>query len=935
MKHTASAIILFLIVQTGLAQVYWQQQANFTIDVSLNDKDRSLDGFLKLEYTNNSPDSLPFIWFHLWPNAFRNDRTAFSEQLLQHGRTDFYFSEKEEKGYINRLDFRTSNQSLATEDHPLYIDVIKVILPKPLPPSGRIEITTPFHVKLSKNFSRGGYLGESFQVTQWFPKPAVYDHKGWHPMPYLDQGEFYSEFGNYDVRITVQKDFVVAATGELQDLNEINWMKERVIPAPKQEVKATVKKGTTKSKSKTPEKKKELPEPSRETKTLQFLQENVHDFAWFADKNFIVQHDSIALPSGRFVNVCSFNKGGKEWSSSIEHLKDAIRFRSELIGEYPYNVVSAVETGNAAGMEYPTITSIATANEGSTEGVIEHEVGHNWFYGILASNEREYPWMDEGMNSYYDSRYNQWKGIVHEKNQWSSRVPSNLDTIFIEALAKRKMDQPINTPSEKFTEINYGVIGYQKAAIWMKSLERELGQPVFDSAMREYFRRFKFRHPYPEDFRSVIESVSGKNLSEYFAKLDQKGGFNASKRKLRPALFFSLHDADRYSYINFLPAIGYNKYDGFMIGAIIHNYNLVPDKLQFHLMPLFATSSKTVNGFAGAEYSIYPDTKIRKVRIGLSGARFSIMKGIDSNGVNVFGNFSKVVPYIKIHFNNDPRSSVDKWIEWKTFFIREQGFNYFEKTTDSLFYPDEAPAKSRYLNQLSFNIVDYRVLYPYELQLQLQQGDGFYRANLNGNYFFNYPDGGGMNARLFAAKFGYIGGKTAAKEFETISFQPKLTAVRGNEDYTYSNAFIGRNETDGFAGQQIMVRDGGLKLRTDLFSDLQGRSDNWTASINLNTTLPLKMFPVKIPLRLFLDIGTYAGSWKKDAATSRFLYVGGLQLSLFKDLVNIYAPIFYSSEFRDNLKTVPEENTFWKRLSFSIDVHRFNLRKITGNKVAF
>ena len=153
-------------------------------------------------------------------------------------------------------------------------------------------------------------------------------------------------------------------------------------------------------------------------------------------------------------------------------------------------------------------------------------------------------------------------------------------------------------------------------------------------------------------YRSADRSVSGKNLSEYFARLDQKGGFNVSKRKLPPAFFFSLHDADRYSYINFLPAIGYNKYDGFMIGAIIHNYNLVPDKLQFHLIPLYATGSKTINGFAGAEYSIYPDTKIRKVRIGLSGARFSIMKGIDSNGVNVFGNFSKVVPYIKIHLNN-------------------------------------------------------------------------------------------------------------------------------------------------------------------------------------------------------------------------------------------------------------------------------------------
>jgi hypothetical protein len=192
-----------------------------------------------------------------------------------------------------------------------------------------------------------------------------------------------------------------------------------------------------------------------------------------------------------------------------------------------------------------------------------------------------------------------------------------------------------------------------------------------------------------------------------------------------------------------------------------------------------------------------------------------------------------------------------------------------------------------------------------------------------------------MQLRFFGGKFGYIGGKTDAKEFSTTAYQPKLTAVRGNEDYTYSNYFIGRNESEYFAGQQIMLRDGGLKLRTDLFQGLQGRSDNWVSSLNFTSTLPKMDLPVKLPMRIFFDVGTYAEAWKKDAATSRFLYVGGLQLSLFKNLVNIYAPLIYSSEFRDNLKTVPNENKFFQRLSFSIDLHRFDWRRITGYKVPF
>src|SRR5687768_1586913 len=203
-----------------MAQSYWQQEVHYTIDVSLNDREHSLDGFLKLKYVNHSPDSLSFIWFHLWPNAFKNDQTAFTQQALENDRIDFYFSSREERGYINRLDFRVENSTLKTEDHPQHIDIVKVYLPAALAPGASTIITTPFHVQLPKNFSRGGHVGKSYQVTQWYPKPAVYDRFGWHPMPYLDQGEFYSEFGSFDVRITVPEAYKVAATGVLKSQSE-------------------------------------------------------------------------------------------------------------------------------------------------------------------------------------------------------------------------------------------------------------------------------------------------------------------------------------------------------------------------------------------------------------------------------------------------------------------------------------------------------------------------------------------------------------------------------------------------------------------------------------------------------------------------------------------------------------------------------------------
>ncbi len=219
-------LLLFQLQITVCQQAYFQQQVNYKIDVTLNDKENTLEGFEIIDYTNNSPDTLRFIWFHLWPNAYKNDQTAFSEQLLQLGRTDFYFSDNDKRGYINRLDFKVNGITSILEDHPQYIDVAKLLLPAPIAPGQTIKITTPFHEKLPFNFSRGGHVGNTYQITQWYPKPAVYDNRGWHPMPYLDQGEFYSEFGNFNVQITVPKNYVIAATGELQNEEEIKWLKE-------------------------------------------------------------------------------------------------------------------------------------------------------------------------------------------------------------------------------------------------------------------------------------------------------------------------------------------------------------------------------------------------------------------------------------------------------------------------------------------------------------------------------------------------------------------------------------------------------------------------------------------------------------------------------------------------------------------------------------
>jgi hypothetical protein len=917
---------------------YWQQQVNYKIDVTLNDADNTLDGFIKMDYINNSPDTLYFIWIHLWPNAYKNDRTAFSDQMLENGSTSFYFSNNTERGYINRLNFRVNTINAKTEDHPQHQDIIKLILPSPLAPKSSCKIETPFHVKLPYNFSRGGHIGQSYQITQWYPKPAVYDKKGWHPMPYLNQGEFYSEFGNYEVQLTVPENYVVAATGNLQEQNEKEWLKKRKIFYLEKSIK---KKSIHLEKEKT-----ELVASSKNLKTLHYVQNDVHDFAWFADKTFSVKTDTLQLPSGKVITVSAFYYADHEpiWTNAIAITKQAILSKCKWLGEYPYDVVSIVD--NAAttkgGMEYPTITLLTSGGKvPGLQRVINHEVGHNWFYSALGSNERDYAWMDEGMNTFYDRRYatiyyNAKDGnmFVPKHKFLKDRFPEYPEKSILQTMVKRKQDQPINTTSEKFSALNYSLSSYEKASEWMQLLENELGTALFDSCMKTYYRLWSFKHPYPEDFKKVIEETSGKNLDSAFALLNTKGPIEkpAGKKDIRFSFLFNASETNKHHYIGVSPVVGYNFYDKIMPGIVLHNYTLPNSKFQFVVAPMYSNKSKQLNGIGRVSYSWYPGNNGQKAELSLSGESFTWDTYADSTSRLNYLHFSKIVPSFKFIFaNKNPRSTVTKFVQWKTFIIGEQQILFTRdvvRQIDIITYP----YKSRYINQLQFVLDNSRVLYPYNGALQIEQGNGFVRTNFTGNYYFNYAKGGGLNLRMFAGKFFYTGDKTFVKQFETDPYHLNMTGAKGYEDYTYSNYFIGRNEFDHYPSQQIIIRDGGFKVRTDLLSNKIGKTDDWLAAVNLTSNIPknvnlLQVLPFKIPLKAFLDIGTYAEAWKKNATTGRFVYDAGLQLSLLKNTLNIYFPLLYSKVYKDYLKSTIPDKMFIKNISFSIDIQNITLRK--------
>jgi hypothetical protein len=227
---------------------------------------------------------------------------------------------------------------------------------------------------------------------------------------------------------------------------------------------------------------------------------------------------------------------------------------------------------------------------------------------------------------------------------------------------------------------------------------------------------------------------------------------------------------------------------------------------------------------------------------------------------------------------------------------------------------------------LQFVYKNIRALYPFTYQLSIEQISELIKPTLTVNYFFNYPKGEGLNVRLFAGKIFYANGRTENKTFKYDRFALGMTAPNGYEDYTYSHFFVGRNEFEGLASQQIAMRDGGFKFRTDLLSPEVGKTDNWLVALNLSSSVPnkinpLSILPIKIPLKVYADIGTYAEAWDKNSTEDHFLFDAGFQLTVLKDFLNIYIPVVHNKVFKDYYKSYLSEPRFWKSISFTLNFY--------------
>ena len=528
----------------------FEQDVQFTIHVTLNDIKHELSAFETLIYKNNSPFVLKEIYFHIWPNAYKDNSTILAKEIFQSGDDRMLAAKPDDLGMIDSLDFKVNDESVQWLFLKDTVDVCKIILNKPLNPGSSITISTPFHIKIPRSFlSRLGHNKQSYFITQWYPKPAVFDSSGWNYFPYHDQGENNCEFGSFDVYIKLPENYIIAASGTM-----VNGDQELLRLLKNDSITRSVKIFPDQDST---------PPSSKIFKTIHFHQEKVHDFGWFADKRWHVLKDSIFLPNNKkkittwvFFN----NEKANYWLKAREYINDAIQYYSKWIIEYPYDQITVLDVGNAMGntMEYPMLSVIGNyGNPFELELAIVHEIAHQWFYGILGNNKRYQPWMDQGISNFYETRYVYTKYKNDPTYQKQIKNISVLKIINFNVLinhrkfqylnylsrARINLDQSPEINSNKIRVPDYHSAVYYKPSISFDYLKSYLGDSVFDICMMKYFNECKFRQPSHDAIKLVFERSSGKNLNWFFSDLigsTKKLDYKITKIQLSDSNFIEL-----------------------------------------------------------------------------------------------------------------------------------------------------------------------------------------------------------------------------------------------------------------------------------------------------------------------------------------------------------------------------------------------------------
>jgi Peptidase family M1 domain len=469
----------------------WQQRVKYSMDIFMDVSKNRFTGKQRLEYTNNSPDTLHKVFYHLYWNAFQpnsmmDNRSRSLGQVAVRNKPDWderiadriRHLSPSEIGYQKIISLRMNGiaQSFATDE-----TILEVALNKPILPKSTVVFDMEFEAQSPLQIRRSGRDNPEtmvrYSMSQWYPKICEYDYEGWHATPYVAR-EFYGVWGDFDVKIHIDKSYILGASGYLQNASQVGYGYEQ--PGTK------------------------LARPAGDLLTWHFVAPNVHDFVWAADPDF--KHVTRKIRSDLTLHLLykPTNAPDQKWLDILDLAARALPFIEKTFGPYPYHQYSFIHGGDG-GMEYPMATLLKTPAGWS------HEWMHSWYQGMLGTNELKYAWMDEGFTQYASARI--W-GFLGNDSSDASIYKKEYQSYY--ALAKSGLQEPLTTYADFFnTNFGYNLSAYYKGTVFLVQLGYIVGHEALDRILLEYYREWRFKHPNDADFMRVAEKVSGIQLDWY------------------------------------------------------------------------------------------------------------------------------------------------------------------------------------------------------------------------------------------------------------------------------------------------------------------------------------------------------------------------------------------------------------------------------------
>ena len=514
-------------------EAYWQNRADYTIDAYLDDKQNLIHGTETISYTNNSPQTLPYLWLQLDQNAFRKHSKALDSQLTIDSneiKTHNKFTGGYEIHFVEIINDDAKQTKNADVSYLINDTQMQIFLPEPLPSGQKITFkikysyTIPEHFYSNFSVNRTDILptknGAIYSIAQWYPRLCVLDDvEGWNTLSYLGNGEFYLEYGDFLVNLTLPSAYIVEASGELLNPQEVmtSIQLKRWEEAKNSEQKVYIRTAA--------EVTDVLSRPSKPTCTWKFKINNSRDFAWAASKSFVWEGIRINLPGGKKALGISLypveSKQPGSWERSSEYIKFSIEYFSKIWYEYPYPCAVNVAS-NVDGMEYPGIVFCSEKDTGNEFWrVVKHELSHTWFPMIVGSNERKYAWMDEGLNVFIDNMAEASFNNGEFNGYFAKELP--LEQYFTDGLV------PVLTRPDAMQSNSLYTTQYLKTAYVLRLLRDQIiGAERFDYSFKKYIHEWAFKHPTPWDFFRSINNSTGEDLTWFWKgmfienyKLDQ------------------------------------------------------------------------------------------------------------------------------------------------------------------------------------------------------------------------------------------------------------------------------------------------------------------------------------------------------------------------------------------------------------------------------